>query len=338
MSANEGYIQTVNGRIQPDEMGMTLTHEHIICDSAPEDYSGNGVPPMEELSEMRWTIHAFPDNLRMTDESIALHEISKFKAAGGSTIIECSCYGLKRDPEALRRLSSESGLNIVMGTGVYTRHYVPKEIEELDEDGKAELFIRELEEGEGGIRAGFIGEIGLDDMGERDRSVLRAAGKAQRVAGCAIVIHQPGLMHANFDILDILDSCGADLTKVILGHCDPFFDDPLREGYLTQALALGANIAFDTFGLSVVLGNDICFPRDIDRLSMIRRLTDLGYGGQIVLGDDIFSNIQLTEYGGYGYAHIPRHIIPLMKSKGFDDDDIDGYLVKNPERIFNIDK
>ena len=33
MSDTKGKIQTVRGLINPDELGITLTHEHILFDS-----------------------------------------------------------------------------------------------------------------------------------------------------------------------------------------------------------------------------------------------------------------------------------------------------------------
>ena len=64
----KGYIQTVTGRMPADEMGMTLTHEHVLCDSAPDSYTGDGALRTENLSAVRWAIHSLPENLRMIDE------------------------------------------------------------------------------------------------------------------------------------------------------------------------------------------------------------------------------------------------------------------------------
>ena len=36
--AQNGIIMTVNGAISPDKMGLTLTHEHALC-----DFTGAGV-------------------------------------------------------------------------------------------------------------------------------------------------------------------------------------------------------------------------------------------------------------------------------------------------------
>ena len=332
------YIQTVLGPIPAEEIGFTSTHEHVFCDSAPKDYDGSETIEMADLGKIAWQHHLYPENLRMTDEQTAIDEIRKYYAAGGRTMIDCTSYGLGRDPEAMVRVSKATGVNIVMGTGVYVEEDEPEWITALSDEEKIELFVREIEEGVNGIKAGFIGEIGMRDMGQRDQALLRAAAVAQKRTGTAIGIHQPGLMHANMQMLDILEENGADLKKVVFGHNDPFFDDPLWEGYLTQALARGANIAFDTFGLVTILEAQICYPRDIDRLRMIRRFIELGYIKQIVLGQDTFSNIQLTKYGGFGYAHILEHVFLLMKNYGYTQEEIDCLMIENPKRIFSIQK
>src|SRR4030042_416780 len=46
-------------------------------------------------------------------------DMSDYKYAGGSTIVELSQNGLARDPLALARIARATGLNIIMGSGYY---------------------------------------------------------------------------------------------------------------------------------------------------------------------------------------------------------------------------
>jgi predicted metal-dependent phosphotriesterase family hydrolase len=56
------------------------------------------------------------DNLLMNDVRLAERELLEFKKAGGDTVIDATSIG--RDPEALRRISRATGLNVIAGCRV----------------------------------------------------------------------------------------------------------------------------------------------------------------------------------------------------------------------------
>jgi phosphotriesterase-related protein len=43
--------------------------------------------------------------------------------------------------------------------------------------------------------------------------------------------------------------------------------------------------------------------------------------------------IRLERYGGEGYGHILRHVVPLMLRKGLGRAEVDRILVENPARM-----
>lgn len=49
-----------------------------------------------------------------------LEDVKFFRECNGGTIVENSNYGLKRDIPLMKRVSEETGVNIVAGTGIYT--------------------------------------------------------------------------------------------------------------------------------------------------------------------------------------------------------------------------
>jgi phosphotriesterase-related protein len=51
------------------------------------------------------------------------------------------------------------------------------------------------------------------------------------------------------------------------------------------------------------------------------------------MSHDICFKYLLTSYGGYGYAHILRDILPIMRSKGVSEEQIHTVLVENPKRV-----
>ena len=70
----------------------------------------------------------------------------------------------------------------------------------------------------------------------------------------------------------------------------------------------------------------------------IRTLIDRGYGDQVVVSQDICTKTRLTTYGGHGYGHMFRNVVPLMRHRGLSESEIDTILVHTPRRLLGIDK
>lgn len=51
----------------------------------------------------------------------SFNELHLFKQHGGKTIVESSSYGLCRDISSLKVISKETGVNIIIGTGMVMR-------------------------------------------------------------------------------------------------------------------------------------------------------------------------------------------------------------------------
>ncbi len=163
---------TVRGPIEPGDMGMTLAHDHLLCDS--------------------WKIvqdYAFI----LDDEAVATDEAALFRAAGGNTICDPTNVGLGRDAEALARISSDSGLNVVMGCGWYRERAYPRYVFEETAGEFAERLVAELlERSRGHGRApGFIGEIGTErfHISPAEERVFRAAARAHLRTGAPVMTH-----------------------------------------------------------------------------------------------------------------------------------------------------
>ena len=50
-------------------------------------------------------------------EASVLSSVKRFKASGGGALVENSTYGLQRKNSYLKRLSQETGVHVVAGTG-----------------------------------------------------------------------------------------------------------------------------------------------------------------------------------------------------------------------------
>lgn len=72
-------------------------------------------------------------------------------------------------------------------------------------------------------------------------------------------------------------------------------------------------------------GYTFCFRR-------IRMLVDEGYEDRILIAHDVHTKNRLMKYGGHGYSHILKNIVPKMLIRGISQDKIDKILLANPKR------
>jgi phosphotriesterase-related protein len=191
----KGKIQTVLGVIEPDELGLTLAHEHIVSDGsawlveaqeATEKHMARSKVGLDTLWWIRYHWFQNRDDLLMLDEKEAIEELSHFALAGGQSVVEMSNIGLGRDPMALTRISRATGLNILMGSGYYLACSLPAYFDDLSVDDITQEIVRDITDGAGssGVKAGYIGEIGGSwPLDPREKRSLIAAVEAQKATG-----------------------------------------------------------------------------------------------------------------------------------------------------------
>jgi len=343
------YIQTVLGKIKPEELGITMMHEHLLwnqeCyqtavdpDSDEGRFAYSTIIPDNMAKIRSYHLHMHRQNGKQTNQTEAAEEAKYLRLAGGNALVDCTCLGLERNPDAEVWVSKKTGLHIIMATGIYIRSSCT-EAQTMTLDEKRTMFVHDLTVGvgENKVKAGVIGEIGISDFSNCEQDTLAAAAMAQAETGAAILIHQPGLRKIGHEFLDLIEENGGNLDKTVLCHCDPLCEDI---HYLERLLQRGVNLSFDQFGLEAYLGRNmgkIWLPRDIDRVRAIARLCELGYSKQIVLSQDLSFQICYRKYGGGGYAHILENIVPIMHDEGILGKCIDRMLIDNPRHILTIE-
>src|SRR5579872_2846881 len=191
MNVATGRVQTVLGTIHPEQVGVATTHEHVLIDMlrqrrppvlSDEPLASERVA-LENLWWVRQNYTLNRDNNLLDDEQLAVAELRRFAAVGGSTVIDATPGDLGRDPMALARISQSSGIHIIMGTGHYVATHHPLALAGTSEELIAERMIRDVVEGvdDTGLRSGIIGEIGCSwPLKDDEQRVLRAAASAQR--------------------------------------------------------------------------------------------------------------------------------------------------------------
>jgi phosphotriesterase-related protein len=334
---------TVGGPVPVTALGVTTMHEHLWMDASPllavHGYAAGADGPWDAAvaAEARWAPGIHPDNYRFTDATAAVEELEPFVAAGGRTLVELTPPSLGRAAEHVRTIATAAGIHVVQGTGQYLG---PTHEGWVADASDAELVRRLVADAASGldgtdIRAGIYGEIGTSDPVRPDeRRVLRATAAAARETGLAISVHLHPWGHEGATVLDELVGAGADPERVILGHVTTAIDQP----DMLRAMAdRGAVLGFDLFGFDhSLLGPGRWPPSDHDAARAIVALVGAGHGDRIVLGQDVGVRTRLRRWGGWGYAHLLEHVVPLLRSLGLDDDDLDAMLVRTPARLLAV--
>ncbi len=349
-------IMTVLGPIAPEQLGVTISHEHLLVDISawfvePDNPAArtelDRPIDMSMLSDLRRRpMSVTRDNLVLDDPDLALAELEHFASAGGNSVVEVSCYGLARDPEGLRELARASGLNIVMSTGFYVENAHPDWVADRSVDELADLMASEVTHGveNSSIRAGLIGEIGLTGipkgagrkkvgpMTAEEEKTLRAAGRASVQTGLTVTVHlDPFEPRAAIPALDVLAQEGVAPERIILDHMDQVHD----LDYHLAAADRGVYVEYDSLGREHYTdewGYGFHWGHDSWRVEFAKELIERGHGDQLLFSQDVCMKTDLRAYGGPGYGHVLNNIVPTLLELGVGRADIDRILIDNPAR------
>jgi phosphotriesterase-related protein len=304
---NAPYVQTVDGPVDPDSLGVTLTHEHVFLEMWSRDGEGY-------IGQLR-------------DEDVLAAELGTFRAAGGGCLVDQTPGGGGRDPLGLRRISARTGIQIVTGCGWYTEPYYPPadDLARRSVASIAEQLVEEIRTGlDGtGVRPGIIGEIGASQgwISPLEERVHRAAARAQVATGLPLATHT--LYHSTGAAqMALFDEEGVDPARVCIGHCDTF---PSLD-YCLAVARWGAYVSIDNVGH--VAG---------DHEEQVRRvvlgLLDAGFGAQILLSQDVGQVSELRSRGGRGYTYLSERFLPALD---LDERTVNALTVENPRRWLTI--
>lgn len=347
-STLSGKVQTVLGPVDPQSLGPTITHEHLLIDFTvvfqPPTNPVDAILSEEKLSlgNLGWIRHNWNsslDNLRLLDEQVACSEATKYYEAGGRTIVDVTSNGLGRDPEALARISDTTGLNVVMGGGHYIGSTHPPEFDKYTAEDIAETIIQDIQVGADGtdIRTGIIGEVGVSSpWTDSERKTVQAAVIAQIETGAPVLIHPGRNEELPRQILDAIAGWGGDVSHTVMGH----IERTIYNRYNLQRVAeTGAFLNFDLFGHDssfYPLAPYSYMPNDAQRMDQIEFLIERGHVNQILLAHDVCSKHRLKEYGGHGWDHIISRVIPQMEARGISQGNINQMLIDNPRRMLTF--
>jgi phosphotriesterase-related protein len=311
-------VQSVLGPIAASELGFVLAHEHVVACSP-------GI------------LHSWPALYGGRDalKKRAVDALLRAKAAGVTTIVDCTTFDLGRDAQLLADVSREAGVTILACTGLWVDPSATlraRSVEQL-----TDFFLTDLQDGIDGssIRATVI-KVAHDERVEGfGEQILRAAAQASVVTGAPIITHTAAAYRTGEAQAAILEEAGVDPSRVAIGHSD----DSSDFDYLSGLAARGYYIAMDRLpngALPEYGGQSVD-----ERVEMIVALMDAGYDNRILVGHDdpIWAGLltdadqrRHLEANPRVLAFVSEVILPKLRAYGVTDAVIDQLTVHNPRR------
>jgi phosphotriesterase-related protein len=349
---------TVLGPIEPEQLGFTSMHEHILSDErhlirlAPKEIQKKLEHIIDDpitLDNLNLIKRFECSNVNMTldDEEVMAAEVSDFKDSGGSALVDMSPLGIRIDAAGIQRISEKTGVHIITTTGAYLADDLSGDIPRGDD--LKNLMMKEIEEGidDTGVKAGHI-KMAIDDLTETNVEDFRAVARIINETGLSVSVHTGSDVGSDGRrIAKIFSEEGMDLERFIHCHSGDFIGENrnfhklvleperwgLRLDYARELLDQGVTLAFDEFGFQGIIYTGQEIPPDWKRMAAVVALIKEGYSSQIVLGTDVGVKTQVRRYGGYGYAHLTNFVEPTLREVDVSDNDIRLMTVENPRKL-----
>lgn len=304
------HIIIVSGEISPAQMGITLSHEHVLVDFIGAD----------KVSSDRYDI----------DEAYhkALPYLEEVRKLGCKTFVECTPNYLGRNVTLLKRLAEASNLQIMTNTGYYGARegiFLPAHVKSETPKQLARRWIREFEDGINGteVRPGFI-KIGVDGgtLPDYNRKIVEAAALTHLATGLTIAAHT-GDAQAAFEELEIIQNAGVDPSAFIWVHAQ----EQGEENHI-KAAKMGAWIEIDGISLQNYEG----YARQIAALRKAGLLNKV-----LVSCDAGWYHVGEPQGGIYrSHATVLNELLMALHRLNFSDQDVEQLLVYNPAEAFTV--
>jgi len=305
--AQNPAINTVRGSIAPKDLGLTLTHEHVMSNF------GKSIDSTAIYDEAKLFGQVIP-------------YLKKLKALGVDAIFDCTAEYFGRRVDLLKKISKKTDIHIITNTGIYgsaNDRYIPEFAYEKDAASIAALWVDEFKNGiqETPIKPGFI-KLAFDggQPSEIDRKLFEAGLLAHLETGLTLAVHTGENLEAAQLQLKMLEQHKVHPNAWIWTHANKFNDDAL----LLETASKGSWISFDGV-------NSENYQEYIPRIQKFKKRGLL--------------NKLLLSHDGNGFPKggairkfdaIPNQLIPALFSNGFSEEEIQIITVLNPRKAFAI--
>jgi phosphotriesterase-related protein len=310
-------VESVNGPIDLDELGRTLIHEHFRV--------------TDEAARFQFP-HLYDEQ---AEWDAALSDANAVKGHGITTVVEPSAMFLNRDARFSKRVADESGLQVILATGVYTYDHLPQVLMNRNEDQIAEIFVHDIENGIQGtdIKAAFV-KCAADEPGvtPNTEKIHRAAARASMQTDRPIMAHSHPKSGTGLEQMRVFEDEGVDPAKVQIAHTGDTDD----LDYIERLLDTGCWIGMDRYGLDMYLPTE-------QRQKTVLALLEKGHANRMFLSQDwcatldyftpeIEEALKPTAAPNWSMTFLFEQVIPELKERGMTEEQLDQMMVENPKR------
>lgn len=304
-------IMTVRGPVDPNFIGNTLVHEHILV-----DFIGAKL-----INNERWNIDEVMDKV--------LPFLDELKLAGCNTLIDCTPNYLGRDVVLLEKLSSTAGINIITNTGYYggsDNKFLPDHAFTETADALASRWINEWRFGidKTGIKPGFIKtSVNPGPLTDISKKLINAAAITHLKTGLTIASHT-GPAEPAMEQIEILKKGKISPSSFIWVHAQTEKD----RSYFVKAAKDGAWVSLD--GL-----NDDNVSTYADYIDFMKKEKCLD---RLLISHDAGWYEPGKPGGGNfrAYTTLFSKLIPELKKRNITEPEIQALLHQNPKNAFTV--
>lgn len=302
---SDAHVMTVLGPIDPDALGITLRHEHLLS-----------APPA--------TVGEEPD-YRVDGWDAALADAESVQFAGGGAIVDCTPPDNGRDLAGLLWVAQRVGVHVVATAGFHKELHSRAFVAGQSPAALATELSRELLDGDPttGVRPGQLkAGSSLDRISPVERTAFEAIALAHRATGTPVITHaEAGTMGR--EQVELLVTLGVAADRITVSHLDRRFEGAAT---LASVLETGAFIGFDQLGKPG-------YGPDGAKAVVLAGLIADGFGDQILLSHDMARRSLRLAYGGApGMTWLLDHFVFMLLDAGVDAADMRRLLVDNPKR------
>jgi phosphotriesterase-related protein len=312
-------VQTVQGPVDADQLGLVLVHEHVRF--------------RDEAVAAQWP-GRYDEQLEL---DAALVAVRAAKDRGVRTIVDPTAMFGGRDVLFMRRVAEETGVQIAACTGIYSYDHLPHYFENRDADVMADHFVEDIEIGIQGtdIRAAFL-KCAADAAGvtEHVEKIHRAVARASVQTGAPIMAHSMPAVATGPRQVEIFEEEGVDMARVQIAHCG----DTEDVEYIQRLLEKGVYVGLDRYGLEMYLPID---KRNATAAELLRR----GHAERLMISQDFCATIdwfpleaaEVFESQGairnWSMTLVFDEVVPTLREQGaMDDASFNTVFVENPKR------